>query len=447
MELNRIEQTRLRLIKEGKKIIDLSSGNPGEFGIIFPKEILAKAFQNFQDSPVYSADPKGNLEARAAIADFYVSHGSTFSPPGPYAGATGPIVSPRPAISSDNILLTSGTSESYLHLFKLLARPGDEILFPNPSYPLFDHLAQLANINLNYYELDANNGWQLDPKNLESRISEKTKAIVIISPNNPTGSVLNNESLSAILSIANKHNLPIISDEVFHVFQTMDTQLDINKGCEATPSLEIRNLSLEICNLPLEIPQNVQIFTLNGISKTYALPGLKLSWIAITGPCTAEYLQHLELSIDTLLACNQISQSMLPFIIKEGENFLQTYCTRVQKSRETAIRVLSKSPNISFIKPAGGFHLFAEIKNFRGVSAGPRALAHEASGTDEEFVIQMMERTGIFVHPGYFYDYEKGLHVLISCLMEAPKLESVLDTFVKTSNELCRTRADYRKSS
>lgn len=420
MELNLIEQTRLRLIKKGKKIINLSSGNPGEFGIIFPQEILAKAFQNFQNQPIYNPDPKGNLEARQAVADFYARHGSTFSPAPPAPK------SPLPAaISPDNILLTSGTSESYLHLFKLLARPGDEILFPNPTYPLFDHLAQLANINLNHYFLDAGNDWQIDLKNLESKISAKTKAIVLISPNNPTGSVLAGQSLNGVLSIAQKYSLPIVSDEVFHAFRTNDDQ----------QSSEFTQTSASTRSHLHPPAPDVTIFTLNGISKTYALPGLKLSWIVGTGPRATEYLEKLELSVDALLACNQMSQAMLPTIIKEGENFLQTFKTRVQKSRETAIRMLGENKNISFIKPTGAFYLFAEIKNFH---SSDHALDRKSSPTDEDFVIQMMERTGIFLHPGYFYDYEKGLHVLISCLMEAAEFESLLSAFVKTTNDLCR---------
>ncbi len=403
MDVNRIEQTRRELEKQGKKIINLSSGNPGEFGVRFPQEILSRAFSKFQTEPVYSPDPKGNVEARRAVVQFYEQRGLK--------------------ISAENILLTSGTSESYLHLFKLLAKPGDEILFPNPSYPLFDHIAKLADIELNHYELDANTeGWQIDLKNLESKISPKTKAIVLVSPNNPTGGVLTGPVLSKVLAIAQKHNLTVISDEVFSEF-IFDGEI-FPRACALADSAAA---------------QNVNIFTLNGISKTYALPGLKLSWIVATGPRAAEYLEELELSVDTLLACNQMSQAMLPDIIVQGDEFLQNYRARVEQSRNTAMKILGSSQNITFNKPCGAFYIFAQIRNF--------------PGTDEDFVIEIMKRTGIFVHPGYFYDYEKtgskgvvpgspfeewsGLHVLISFLMEAGELSSTLERFVQATNLLC----------
>jgi len=382
--MNRIEKIRQELLAQGKTITNLSSGNSGEFGITFPPEILTKAFQNFQKNPAYSPDPKGNLEARKAVCEFYKNRGSNIDP--------------------ENILLTSGTSESYLHLFKLLTQPGDEILFPNPSYPLFDHIAKLTNITLNHYTLDADNNWQINLNDLESKITPKTKAIVLISPNNPTGSVLTQTTLTSVLEIAQKHNITIISDEVFSefIFST-----------EPFPRLA----SLASTN-------SINIFTLNGISKTYALPGLKLSWIITAGPNAAEYIEELELSVDTLLACNQMSQVMLPTIIQDGEPFLQTYHKHLEESRKIAIEVLSQSPNITFHEPQGAFYIFAKIKNY--------------NGTDEDFVIEMLKRENIFVHPGYFYDYEKGPHVLISFVMEANMLREVLTRFVQSTNVFCQ---------
>lgn len=384
MEMNRIEQTKRMLEGRGQKIVSLSSGNAGEFGVRFPEEILMKAFTEYQKSPAYLPEPKGSEQARSAVAKFYERRGLT--------------------VPSENIILTSGTSESYLHLFKLLAKSGDEMLFPNPSYPLFDHLAGLAGVSLGHYDLNPANGWQIDLQHLESKLSAKTGAIVLVSPNNPTGGVLNRENLTGVLAIAQKHRIPIISDEVFSEF--------IFEGNDFPRAA---SMAREYAN-----GEGATVFTLNGISKTYALPGLKLSWIAATGPGAPQAIEELELSVDTLLACNQISQAMLPAIIDEGEKFLQSYRDRVKKSRDTAIQILETCPHLSFHKSAGGFYLFPEVKNF--------------PGTDEDFVIRMMENTGIFVHPGYFYDYEKGLHVLISFLMEAGELEPILERFVRAVN-------------
>lgn len=150
MELNRIEKVRLELEKEGKTVTNLSGGTGG---MVFPPEILAEGFAGFQRDSVYRADPKGSPQARKAVSEFYAGRGF--------------------AISPENIILTSGTSESYLHLFKLLAKPGEEILFPNPGYPLFAHLAALAGTELKHYCLDAGNRWQADLGDLESNITRK----------------------------------------------------------------------------------------------------------------------------------------------------------------------------------------------------------------------------------------------------------------------------------
>lgn len=384
MELNRIEKTRLKLLERGTKIINLSSGNPGEFGITFPREILERGFRQFQKHSAYTPDPKGDAAARQSVADFYIERGLRVGP--------------------EKILLTSGTSESYLHIFKLLAGPDGEILFPNPGYPLFDHIAGMANVRLNYYELDEGNDWQIDPLKLEKKISAKTRAIVLISPNNPTGGVLSEETMGAVLSVAKKHSLPIIGDEVFSEF-IFDGKRGSIAGSLAAQA------------------EGVNIFTLSGISKTYALPGLKLSWILATGPSSGQYIDELELSVDTLLAGNQMSQAMLPEIIRGGKQFMQDYRQRVELSKNAAVSILAASPNLAFNKPKGGFYIFAEVKNYHG--------------SDEDFVVELLEKTGIFVHPGYFYDYEKGLHVLISFLMEASELSLVLERFTGAVNGIC----------
>lgn len=387
MELNRIEKMRLKLEKEGKTVINLSAGTSAvsggtvKSGMMFPPEILAEGFAGFQQNPLYHPDPKGSPEARKAVSGFYARRGFNIAP--------------------ENIILTSGTSESYLHLFKLLAKPGEEILFPNPGYPLFDHLAALAGTELKHYGLDAGNEWQVDLNDLEANMTRKTRAIVLVSPNNPTGSVLAGRVLGDVLSIAKKYGIPVISDEVFSEF--------VFDG--------------KIFPRAAALMDDVTVFTLNGISKTYALPGLKISWIGVTGPGAEKYLDELELSVDTLLACNQMSQAMLPSIIAKGEHFLGSYRKHLEQNRNLACRILSRSAHITFMEPRGGCYLFARI--------------HGYPGTDEDFVVELMERAGIYVHPGYFYDYEKGLHVLVSFVMEATLLQETLEKFVDAVDLLC----------
>lgn len=374
--MNRIEQVRIKLQNEGKNIINLSSGNPGEFGIHFPTNILEQGFQKFLQHPAYFPEPKGNINARKAVQKWYESRGLSISP--------------------DQIILTSGTSESYLHLFRLLANPGDEILFPNPGYPLFEHLASMTNISLKHYRLLEARGWQIDPDELESAIGPKTRAIVLISPNNPTGSVLSGESVKNVLDIAKKHSLAVISDEVFSEF--------MYEG--------------QIFPRPAQFSSDVNIFTLNGVSKTYALPGFKMGWMVASGPNAARFVDSLEITVDALLAANQITQALLPDILDQGEKFLKEYCKRLEQNRNIIMQTLGGKKQVSFQKPQGGFYLFARIEGY--------------DGTDEDFTIELLEKAGIFVHPGYFYDYEKSLHILVSFLMEASVLQAAAEGLLET---------------
>jgi aspartate/methionine/tyrosine aminotransferase len=376
--MNRIEQTRLSLIKGGKKIINLSSGNANEFGIFFDEKILRDALKNFTKNPAYNPDPKGSITARKAIQKYYSARGLKVNP--------------------EQILLTSGTSESYFHIFKMLAKPRERILFPRPGYPLFEEIGRLAETDFAYYNLDENDGWQIDADNLESKIRPDTKAIVLISPSNPTGSVISGKTLGRVIKIAQKHNLPIISDEVFSEF--------IFEG--DYPRIASQS-------------QKINIFTLNGISKTYALPGLKLSWVVVTGPDHLKNVEQLERSADAFLACNQISQAMLPEIINKGSAFIKKFQKHLTTNRNLAIQILGRSSKISFHKPEGGFYLFAKIKGLKI--------------TDEDFVIQLLKKTGIFVHPGYYYDYDKGLFILISLL---PKPRIFKESLKKILNEINR---------
>jgi aspartate/methionine/tyrosine aminotransferase len=382
--MNRIEQTRLRLIKSGRKIFNLSSGNPNEFGIYFDRAILEKAYGKFLRSPSYDPDPKGSMPARKAVQKFYAERGLEVDP--------------------EQVVLTSGSSESYFHLFRMLAKPGEKILFPKPSYPLFEEIARLAEIEVGYYNLDPDDGWQIDCENLESRIRADVKAIVLISPSNPTGAVLSARTLERVAAIAAKHDLPVISDEVFSEYM-----FDGNKFPRMA---EIAQGAGKARGPGLKAPT---VFTLNGLSKTYALPGLKLSWVVATGSGSAQFIDRLERSADAFLSTNQVSQAMAPDIIKKGLPFIKKLNRHLHNNRDLAIKILGENPHITFHIPEGGFYLFTRIRGL------------PAKTTDEDFVISLLEKTGIFVHPGYFYDYDKGVNILISLLPSQKSLTQKLN--------------------
>jgi hypothetical protein len=396
--MNLIEKTRLRLIKNGKKIINLSSGNANENGIFFPEKILREAATAFLARPAYRPDPKGLLTARKGVCGYYKKRGLQIKP--------------------DQILLTSGTSESYFHLFKHLAPNCGEILFPVPTYPLFEEIARLSGTKVGFYKLNPADGWQIDLEDLEKNISAKTRAVVLVSPSNPTGSVLSKATIEKVIELAARHSLAVISDEVFSEFM-FDSRL-FPRAAE----------------IALQNPQtkNTSVFTLNGASKTYALPGLKLGWIVVTGGTPrsattgsiADHIDSLERGIDALLCTNQIAQSALPIIIAKGEPFIKKFQQYIEKNRRLAVALLKKNPKIFFHRPEGGFYIFAKIEGLK--ARGRKGRKHPP--TDERFVIELMKKHHIFAHPGYFYDYDSELYILISLLIPPRLIKSSLTKIV-----------------
>jgi len=259
-----------RLKKEGHPIVDLVRGNVNEHGIVYPPEILQEILARAGDRAlVYRPDSLGQWPAREAIAQYY---GSLQVPP-------------------EQILITPGTSVSYWYCFKLLAEPGDEMLCPQPSYPLFDYIARLAGVEMTHYRLVESRQWAIDLDYLENQITGQTRAIILISPHNPTGMVADEEQLRGLAEIATRHSLPIISDEVFGEFLF---------GQDAFPRIGTTDAPL--------------VFTLNGFSKMFALPGMKIGWMALTGDpdLVRKSMAALDLISDTFLPVNEIAQFAVP---------------------------------------------------------------------------------------------------------------------------------------
>src|SRR5262249_23516427 len=229
---NPLYQLHERLKAEGAKLTDLVRGNVNEHGIVYPPDILVEILKEAEETArVYRPDSLGQRSARAAISEYY--NGLRISP--------------------DHIVITPGTSVSYWYCFKLLTENGDEILSPQPSYPLFDYIARLAGVYMRHYRLDERRGWAIDLDHLESQITTVSRAIILISPHNPTGMVADEDHLRGLAEIATRHALPIISDEVFSEFLF---------GLNAFPRAAATDAPL--------------VFTLNGFSKMFALPGMKI---------------------------------------------------------------------------------------------------------------------------------------------------------------------------
>jgi len=376
-ETNELYHVRDRLKAAGHPLVDMIAGNVSELGIGFPQDLLeAILMEASRKSRVYRPDSLGYIAAREAVATYYDNA--------------------RVPLQPSNILLTPGTSVAYWFCFKLLADEGDEILCPQPTYPLFDYIADLCGVRLVPYRLVETRGWAVDLDYLEASVSTRSRAIVLISPHNPTGKVMSREELQGLCAVAARHDLAVISDEVFCEF-LLGTESFV-RPCDAGAPLTI---------------------VLNGFSKMYALPGLKFGWAALAGEPdrVREAMRALELISDTFLPVNETVQAAAPMVFERGNDFLAAYRGEIRCRWSTAESLLAASGAVSFVRPDGGFYVSLRLR------------AREERST----AIELLEREGILVHPGYFYDMEPD-HLVVAFVQPAHDLERTLPRFLSVLN-------------
>jgi alanine-synthesizing transaminase len=364
---NRIELARQAALARGG-YIDLTSSNPTKQGLLFPPDVLAQAAQGYWAARHYEPDPRGSVAARQAILAYYASR-------------TPPLV-----LDIDHVFLTASTSEAYGLLFSLLAEPGDNLLAPDVSYPLFEYLAAAARVELRSYHLDEANGWAINGDSLLRAANSRTRGVLIVSPHNPTGAVVGT-ALPALDALG----LPVVCDEVFAPF-----------AYAAPPAPPLAALH----------PQ-LPVFTLNGISKLLALPDMKLGWIALNEGAGA-FAPRLELLNDTYLSCSSLVQWMLSTLLTQGQPFVDAMVARVQGNLDAALGRLRACSQVSVRPPDGGYYLFPRVYGW---------------DNEEELVLHVLER-GVLVHPGYFYGEPQGTHLMISCLTEPAQLAAGLERLV-----------------
>jgi aspartate/methionine/tyrosine aminotransferase len=341
--------------------IDLTSSNPTSNGLLFPADILADAATPYWQTRRYQPNPRGLLPTRQAIADYYAQR--------------------TPALILDpaqDVFVTASTSEAYALLFALLTNPGDNVLAPQISYPLFEYLAAMFRIELRSYPLDPQRGWRIDPWQLARLSDERTRAVLIVSPHNPTGMVV-----KQAIPVLQWLGLPIICDEVF---------------------AEMPYAIPHVPPLAALMPQ-LPVFTLNGISKMFALPDLKLGW-AVVNPPARQYADRLEVLNDTLLGANALTQCMLPTIMHRGHEFVTQQRQVIQKNIATVMNMLADVDCVRVRAPDAGYYLFIEVLTTQ----------------DEEAVVLQLLDAGVFVHPGFFFGYDQGCFVVLSCLVAEPRL-------------------------
>lgn len=335
----------------GGALLDLTVSNPTEALVDYPHAEIAGALgaiENFR----YQPEPFGNLRARSAIGR-------------------------RCGLSPENLALTASTSEAYGLLFKLLANPGDEILVPTPSYPLFEYLAQLEAVKLRPYRLDYDGSWSIDFESVEAAVSERTRAVILVNPNNPTGSFLKTWEYERLRGFG----LPLISDEVFQDYAFVEART------------RIRTLNGR---------DDVLSFTLNGLSKMAGMPQMKLGWMAIHGP-DAERRQareRLELILDTYLPVGAPVQLAAEALLAAGDKIQAKIRARILKNLAAVDELTAHSP-VHRLHSEGGWSIILRV---------PQVLS------EEEWITRLLMEQSVVVQPGYFFDMPGEAYLVASLL-------------------------------
>jgi len=352
----------------GQKISDLTVSNPTEAGIRPDPEIVLSALAN-PEAMHYDPQPRGLLAARQAVCRYYRESHEVFD------------------LDPEHLVLTTSTSEAYSYVFRLLCNPEDEILVPKPSYPLFEFLADLADIKLVPYPLLYDHGWQIDLDSLYKAATERSRAVILVHPNNPTGSYVSAPETSALNIFCRDYGLALIVDEVF-----LDYAHDDYSQERAPRSSFVGNA-------------DALTFTLSGVSKISALPQMKLAWVATTGPeeIVAKAGARLEIIADTYLSLNAPVQLAAEVLLDQRKQVQPILLDRVRTNLAELDRQLAGHTACTRLQVEGGWY---------GVLRVP------VRGSDEDLAIRALREASVSVHPGHFYDFANEGHLVLSLITE-----------------------------
>ena len=350
-----------RMRAEGRPVADLTLSNPTRAGIPYPLDLLAPLADPAGLS--YEPEPFGLATARAAVAADFARRGV--------------------AVAPDRVCLTASTSEAYALLFKLLCDPGDRVLVPQPSYPLFEHLTALECVQAVPYALELHGAWRLDVAAIERSLDDRTRAVLVVSPNNPTGSIVQSGELEELAALCASRGVALIGDEVF-----ADYRLD-----GAAPAVSVLQQSRALA------------FALGGLSKSVGLPQVKVAWIAVNGPdaLVAEALAGLEIVADTFLSVSTPAQVALPRLLVHGAVVRHAIRERTARNLSALTAAVAAAPAVTLLPPAGGWCAVLQV---------PSLVSEEA------LVLALLEHDGVLVQPGYFFDFPREAFVVVSLLVD-----------------------------
>lgn len=344
----------------GSEILDLTESNPTRAELPYPDGLLACLGD--PAARVYEPSASGLPAARAAVAADYARRGYRVAP--------------------DSIFLTAGTSEAYAFLLKLLASPGDHVLAPAPSYPLLEHLAALELVAIDSYHLRYDGRWSLDIDSVRRALGTRTRAIIVVNPNNPTGSFLKWNELEALCALCAEREVAIISDEVF---------ADYAFGDDPARAASVAGVATAFAA------------SLGGLSKTCGLPQLKLAWMALSGPpaLVAEARERLELICDTFLSVNFPVQQAAAVLLREGAAVRDAIRGRVTGNLATLRAAVAATPAARVLDCEGGWYAVLQV---------PAVLS------EEEWTLVLLGEDHVLVHPGYFFDFAHEAFLIVSLL-------------------------------
>ncbi len=348
---------RLRA-QAGLPIADLTASNPTRCGFAYPAHLLQALAQ--PQALHYDPQPRGLLSARQAVCRYYAEAGASIRP--------------------DHVILTTSTSEAYSFLFRLLCDPGSEIVVPQPGYPLFDFLAVLDDVTIKSAPLLYDHGWQIDPMAFRCAITPRTRAIVLVHPNNPTGHFTKPWEAAELARLCREFQLSLIVDEVFLDYSLGETARTFAHGLMGVP-----------------------VFVVSGLSKIAGLPQMKAAWIVAAGPEAASALDRLEVIADTFLSMNAPIQAALPVWLEGRIAIQEQIRSRVAANLATLDRQLTHLPALTRLTVEGGWYAVLRIP---------------ALDPDEHTVLALLER-GVWVHPGYFFGMPEAGWLVVSLLAPA----------------------------
>jgi len=356
---NRLSEALARHRAGGKRLYDLTASNPTECGFDYETETILGALRN-PAALRYEPNPKGLEVARLAVTEYYSARGA--------------------AVSAEDIVLTTSTSEAYSFVFRLLCNPGDELLIPAPSYPLFGFLADIQDVKLVRYPLVYDHGWQIDFHSLQQAITPRTRGVIVVNPNNPTGHFVKEKELAKLNELCAARGMALIADEVFLDFALGDGRLVTLAGNAGALT-----------------------FAMSGLSKIAGLPQMKMAWVIASGPgeLKRQALERLEVIADTYLSPNAPVQLATPAFLQQRHGFQKQVVKRMRKNLAELDRQLAGQKTCSRLEVEGGWYAVLRVP---------------ATGSDEDLAIELLTKDDVYVHPGHFFDFGAEGHLVVSLL-------------------------------